>query len=82
MDPQEFLDAALAEADHSGRFDPLKLSKRLNVNRAALRGIGESLQKLHLIDRRAADWQLIGVAGELARALTGRNVDRAAPRRI
>jgi hypothetical protein len=77
MYPQEFLDAAIAEADATGRFDSLKLSKRLKVDKAGLRVIGESLQKMQLIAAPGGRWQLIGVARELARALTTRSVDRA-----
>jgi hypothetical protein len=81
MVPQEFLDAAIAEADEGGRFDAQKLSKRLHVTTRGLQVIGQSLQELQLIAAPSGEWQLIGVARELARALNGRNVDRPAPRR-
>jgi hypothetical protein len=81
MIAQEFLEAAFAEADASGRFDGQKLSKRLKVSTAGLRLISESLQKMNLIAAPDGTWQLVGLARELARAMTARNVDRPAPQR-
>lgn len=81
MTSQEFLDAAIVEADPSGRFDAQKLSSRLKVSKAGLRVIGELLQKMNLIVARDGTWQLAGVARDLASALSARNVDRRVPHR-
>jgi hypothetical protein len=78
MTTQEFLDAAIAQADAGGRFDAHKLSSRLKLTKAKLRLIGESLQKMNLILAPAGNWQLTGVARELARAMSAGNVDRRA----
>jgi len=80
MEPRNFLDAAIDAADSNGRFKPESVSRQFKLTRLQQRTMGSRLEALQMLSTGTSDWQLTGVAGELARALHERNVDCAVRR--
>jgi hypothetical protein len=78
MNSQGFLEAAVAIADAHGHFDSQTLSKKLKITRDGLGVIASELRRMRLLATPKGNWQLLGIARELAQAMNGRNVDRAA----
>jgi hypothetical protein len=80
METRDFLDAAIAAADAGGGFCPEQLSRKLKITRAQRRTLGVRLEEMKLVSAGTGRWQLVGAAGDLARALNGGNVSRAPSR--
>ena len=80
MEPRNFLDAAIDAADSNGRFKPESVSRQFHLTRGQQRTMGSRLEALKMLSTGTSDWQLTGVAEELARALHDRNVDCAVRR--
>ena len=72
MDVRLFLDAAIAAADPQGRFAPESVSRHLKMTKIQQRATGAELQEMQMVRTGTRGWQLIGVAGELSKALHGR----------
>jgi hypothetical protein len=75
MEPRNFLDAAIDAADSNGQFKPESVSRQFNLTKGQQRTMGIKLRELKMLRTGTSGWQLLGVAGELARALNDLNVD-------
>ena len=77
MTTRAYLDEAMVAADAGGKFDPHPLARQFKMTKFQQRAVGADLERMKLVTVTGGNWQLLGVAREMAFALHGQNVDRS-----